>query len=570
MIKRFLKALLGIIFVALLVVHFHSAPYHKYEGSLAPRIGSVKVSLSSGKYNANIQELVAVLKSGDVKKLDYFTNLSAADLRGSKCFDEIVSWADAHPDIRVLYDMCLPDGSVISTQDKSVNISALDRNQLDRAVQLLQRVRSLDSIDISDSNFTKDDIAMLKAAFPDTQLIYNATLMGKNLDMSASSLDLSDLTKDHVQDALDVLPMLTNLSHIDFGHEGQTDLSLDDIVKVAAACPGAEISYDFNLYGVDMSFDSTDIDLRNVPVNDEGAAIRALVPFMKNLKTLDMDSCGVSNANMQLIRDAAPNVKVIWRVWFGDDVTINSNGMEYNVKMYSVRTDTERILASKISVGGELYDDVGDVLKYCTAVKYLDLGHNDFLSDISFVRSMPELEVLIIAMTSVVDISPLAACPKLEYLEVFSNDITDLSPLANSTALRHLNIANCPGLTDISPLYNLTELERLWIGSPNAFEVNPDEWYYGTPIPVEQVEMMQQCAPNCEINTEVSDPTTGSWRFYAYDPEEPKYYWVDRHLLLRSQLGYDYQEYSFYWLDPLCDLPAPAQYAGMFGREVYQ
>ena len=91
-----------------------------------------------------------------------------------------------------------------------------------------------------------------------------------------------------------------------------------------------------------------------------------------------------------------------------------------------------------------IYD--ASVLQYCTKVKYLDLGHNDELPSIDFVRNMPELEVLIIAMTAVRDISPLESCPKLEYLELNSTNIADISPLKNSTGLHHLNIAGCPNI----------------------------------------------------------------------------------------------------------------------------
>ena len=34
-------------------------------------------------------------------------------------------------------------------------------------------------------------------------------------------------------------------------------------------------------------------------------------------------------------------------------------------------------------------------------------------------------------------------------------------------------------------------------------------------------------------------------------------------------MGYNYQEYSFYWLDPYCDLEAPEEFRGKFGKEVY-
>ena len=246
---------------------------------------------------------------------------------------------------------------------------------------------------------------------------------------------------------------------------------------------------------------------------------------------------GLSNERMQQIREQFPDIDVVWRIWFG--------------QLYSVRTDTERILASKPSVGGLIDDSEAAKLKYCTKVKYMDLGHNEFIYDISFVRSMPDLEVFIIAMNGVSDLSPLESCPKLEYLEIFTTPVSDLSPLRNAKALRHLNISNCPNLSDISPLFGLTELERLWIGTV-------------TPVPEEQVQQMQKNAPNCKISTSSEDPHGDYWRYTWYDENNATYHWVPRYEKLREQLGYNYQEYSFYWLDEKCEKSAPPEYVGIY------
>ena len=309
---------------------------------------------------------------------------------------------------------------------------------------------------------------------------------------------------------------------------------------LAKACPNAALNFSFSLYGQELNLNAGSLDFNHTEISDEGEEIRKILPLMRNCTYLDMDYCGVSNEAMAQIRDENPNVEVVWRIWFGEN--------------YSVRTDVERILASKPTVGGMISD--ASVLQYCTKVKYLDLGHNDDLSDLSFVSTMPELEVLIIAMTDISDLSPLANCPNMEYLEIQETNISDLSPLAGLTNLAHLNICNQENITDASPLYGLSKLERLWIGC-------------NTPIPEDQVTKLRESLPDCDINTTTNDPHGEAWRYSAYDPEEPKYYWVPRHELLREQMGYNYQEYSFYWLDPKCGDPAPAEYAGMFGKEVY-
>ena len=228
---------------------------------------------------------------------------------------------------------------------------------------------------------------------------------------------------------------------------------------------------------------------------------------------------------MAVIRDAYPDVNVVWRIWFGDS--------------YSVRTDVEKILASKPSAGGLVRDRDAEALKYCTKVKYLDVGHNEILTDISFVSYMPELEAAVLAMNNIADLSPLASCKKLEYLEIQTNArITDLSPLASCTELEHLNIANCRNFSDITPLFGLNKLKRLWLGC-------------SAPVPQEQIEEFAVLHPDCELNTTVwSDPTSEGWRVDHVDPYTNQVYYDERYEKLIEQFGYLEGDYSFASKDP--------------------
>lgn len=541
--ERIIKAVVGVALVGLLVLLCLSGPYHEPDGSVKPLFGTVKVQLSSGRYPADARELTAVLQSGETEALSLFKNLVAADLSGSECYEEIAAWAQENPGLLVKYTVTLPDGSVHSNDTTSLDLSAMPVGDVDRLCRALQALPKLSRVKLGtvgeNAAISLSDAAALRSALPEVEFDFGLSLMGQSVAPDAEKLDLSALMPDQVQDAAAVLSCLPNLKEIELGSQDSNSLSWEDIGLLAAACPKAKLNYRFSLYGQELSLDAESLDFNHTPMDDEGAAIRQILPLMKNCTYLDMDYCGVSNEAMAAIREENPNVDVVWRIWFGEN--------------YSVRTDTERILASKPTVGGMIYD--GSVLQYCTKLKYLDLGHNDDLSDLSFVSTMPELEVLIIAMTSISDLSPLTNCPKLEYLEIQETPIADLSPLASCTALAHLNICNMKNVTDASALYGLSKLERLWVGT-------------NTPIPEEQKAELKAKLPGCDVNTAVGDPHE-KWRYSAYDPDEPKYYWVPRHELLREQMGYNYQEYSFYWLDPKCGDPAPAEYAGKFGKEVY-
>lgn len=500
------------------------------------------VSFEEKVLKTTSSQIAVKLHPGETEILAKFTKLRSADFRGSENLDEIIAWAKSNPQVSVVYDVPMPDGTRADSTATELNISGISSANFAQYEACLTYLPNLQRVDLGSAEgaidcLSPEQIKYLVDKFPNVTFDYRMELMGRYVSLYEESIDLSGLTAGELEQARLSLMLMKNLKTVNLGDQNTTQLDWEDIIKLVDAKPEASFNYAFQLYGKDFDLADEIIDLSHVSVTDEGEAVRAALHCMKNCKTLDMDSCGISDEKMEQIRKEFPNVDVIWRIWFG--------------QLYSVRTDVERILASKPTVGGVLDDNEVAKLRHCTKIKYLDLGHNDAISDLSFLNSMPDLEVLIIAMNRIFDISPLANCPKLEYLEVSTTGISDLSPLANSKALRHLNISNCAYLYDISPLYGLTELERLWISNK-------------TPIPPEQVQQMQSAAPNCKISTISDDPHGDGWRYTAYDINYHVYTWSPRYELLRQQLGYDYQEYSFYWLDPKCGQPAPPEYAGTY------
>lgn len=341
------------------------------------------------------------------------------------------------------------------------------------------------------------------------------------------TLDLSELRHKDAAAVAALLPEMSRLKVVDLGKEEKGRLRWTDIRLLEEAAPNTVFLYSFRFCGKDFSLQDEIMDLRNCPISDEGKALRKILPCMQRLKHLDMDGCGVSNEAMERIRDENPGVEVIWRVWFG----------AYN--LCSVRTDVERIVASD----EEMHLEKGDaqVLRYCTRVRWLDLGHMRYLEDWSFLGSMPELEVLIISLGDFEDLSFLSNCPHLEYLEMgcrsHADGPLDLSFLAELRELKHLNITKLGPVTGYEALEGLTQLERLWIGGY-------------TEIPEEELERLQLLLPDTEIMLDKYAGIDGKWR-YQNGVSIP----TPRYALLRRQ--FDYADYdrvcAWYWNDPLCD-----------------
>lgn len=499
------------------------------------------VIFEAGTVKKDVADLTIVLQEGETEKLNDLAYLTTLDLRGSNCTDEIIAWAQEHPSVSVKYEVIMPNGTRVDNAAQALDLSAATEESVDEYMAQAAKLTELTEINLGNSVYSAAKLNALITAYPDTTFNYSFPVGDVVCAPDTTALDLTKAEPETVDTIIEYLPCMPGVTQISLGDEDSTKLSWEDVARIVTACPDAQIDYSFTLYGKSFTLADETIDISKIQIDDNGDAVMAALPALYRCKTLDMDDGGIvvglPNERMQQIREAAPNIDVVWRIWFGE--------------LYSVRTDAEKILASKPSVGGILYDEEAAKLKYCTKAKYVDLGHNEVITDISFVSNMPELEVFIIAMNPVSDITPLKSCHKLEYLEIFSTNVTDLSALSELTSLRHLKISYLPNLTDISPLYTLTELERLWIGD-------------NTPIPAEQVAEMQKHAPNCEISTK-SDAGEGyTWSYSWYDANNATYHWVDRYEKLRAQLGYYYSQYSFYWLDLKCERPAPPEYAGTY------
>lgn len=484
-----------------------------------------KVEFSQEKIPVDTTELTMVLQPGETALLDMLPELTYADLRGSTAYEEIMLWAQAHPQVDVSYSVSFPQGSVVEGDVSSLDLSTLSPQDIPTAVELMGYLPELEELVLLPGRFSPSEVKSLTEAVDGLRFEYSYELDGMVIDHFAESLDLTALSSAAVPEAMELLSALPALSHVELGNSDITKLSWDDIYALISACPEVDFDYAFTVYGKIFNLDSTVMDLNHMTLNDNGAEALRAARCMKKLELLDMDFCGVPNEAMEQIRDSLPGVKVVWRIWFGTN--------------YSVRTDVEKILASKPSVGGTLRDADVQVLKYCSDVKYIDLGHNEILTDISFVSYMPKLEVAILAMNDIVDISPLANCPELEYLEIQTNNrLADISPLAACTKLAHLNTAHCREISDISALYGLENLERFWLGASNG-------------VPQEQKDEFRRLHPDCELDDMVfADPTADGWRVVdiKIDAWIPIYH--PRYELLMEQFGYLTEDYSFTWKDP--------------------
>ncbi len=264
-----------------------------------------------------------------------------------------------------------------------------------------------------------------------------------------------------------------------------------------------------------VSFDSEAeyIDLGEQQVGERQWS--QFVDFLKqfpNLKKVDMFATQVSEAQVNKLVGALPDVEFGWTLQL----------MKYKDK-HIVRTDAD-YFSTRHGVCPNHNDKDFTLIKYCTNLLALDLGHN-YIRNLSFLQSMPRLRVLILGENQTLkDISPIGELQDLEYLELFWCAFRDLSPLTKLTKLMDLNICKNT-VDDWRPLMEMKQLKRLWI-SDLRIRVSSKKTRKMTEA---ELQELREALPDTEIVSSGTDENKNGWRFISNKPKvmAPHYEVID-------------------------------------------
>ncbi|MBR1972306.1 MAG: hypothetical protein IKA16_02570 [Oscillospiraceae bacterium] len=396
--------------------------------------------------NMDVETLTVVMTAGDLYTLNHYPNLKSVDLTGSTCYGAILDHMSKHPELDVTFTVDL-GGTQVSVKDTSATLAsgAFDYDML---LENLQYLPNLTTLVMPDFTLTPDQLNGLMTAYPELVLEYSVSILGNAITPETTELDLSGLGSGQVEDACAKLSLMPNLAKVSLS----SSLSKEDVDKLQTAAPHIVFDYSFSLSGKTISTADEEVIYKNQDIGNSGEPeLREALKIMDKCKRFVLDNCGFSNETLAKIReDFRGGPKVVWRVYFGVD------------GRYNTVTDDDTIRAVY-----NVTDDTCGPMKYLEDVKYMDIGHNEFLSDLSFVGYMPNLEVLIASESAVKELTGFDNCKKLTWLELaYCYKLENIDALSGCDGLKYLNISYSK-VKSFEPLDNLA-LERFVYLKPKA------------------------------------------------------------------------------------------------------
>lgn len=436
------------------------------------------------------QLTVTTLTEEDLEMLVYFPKLTKIDATACQDLTVLELLQMAYPELDVTYFVDL--GGIVYPPDSTELTLEEGTYDYTRMLENLVHLPKLTSLTFPRTTLSLQQLDEINLLYPGIGLSYTVSFRGEEVDPGITEMNLSDLTPEEVEQVAQELRFFPNLQTVELMDEkDKSQLSLLDVQTLQEAAPTATFHYTFFFYNKKLSTTDAEVEYRNTRMRDsDEEQIRQILDVMDSCTKFTFNNCHISNDVMASIReDYRDRTKIVWRIFFG-------NGG-------SCLTDREVI---KMVYGLNNSNSVS--LKYCEDAKYIDFGHNEALTDISFIAYMPKLEAIILSGSPIRDLTPFEGNTSLYFLEIaYCGYITDLTPLKGCTNLGMLNFSYS-GVTDLSPIDDLPITNLTFVK---------------TPVSDEEVERYSALHPDCWVVDAGPQPYGKGWR-YDEDGNQAEYY----------------------------------------------
>lgn len=428
--------------------------------------------------------------AADLKeKLPYLPALTALDVSGcGLTVEEAADLQASYPQIDLTYPVSV-NGQQISNHETAI---VLTGTLTDETVKALAAFDDLREADLKDCAWDAETLLKLLEAYPETEFAYTVPLGSGSMDKTVQELTVSaDTEVSQLETALSLLPQVEKVDLHEAGYtEEEAKALIEAYPNIVFACTLTFLDRRWETTGME------ELDLSGTQVSDP-AQVEEAMRCIHDLGKLVLSDCGLTDEQLDALNREYPDTRIVWTVRMGPHKlrTDAEAFSTFNRAKHISKVDPPDVVASKRSTYRLTTEDIR-VLRYCTDLIALDLGHNN-IDDISVLENCPHMQYLIIADNFLTDISVVTQLKELIYVEFFMNTITDVSPFAELENLLDLNLCT-NNISDFSPLYGLRNLERLW--------------YWNNKVTAEQEKEIAAALPDCLCEAHCDGDTGSGWR----------------------------------------------------------
>lgn len=375
---------------------------------------------------------VTTLTDKDLAVLAHFPNLEQVEAQACTDYAQLAQLKQQRPEVQVHYGVIL-GGESWSSDSTQITLGGIAQGELDD-LPYLPRLEQVYVTKGSGNNLME-----LQQYCREHGIAFGIQVGEQTVPEDMQQVELLAIQ----QAELPLLKLLTNMKTlrlVDPVAEPESILALEQTY------PGAQISWEWDVGGVRVTSEDTEIDLSKATLTSVEQVEQAMSYFPKAQKVF-LGDCGLDNDELAAYRDRVrQDYKVVWIVHCGPYLP--------------TRTDATSFMPGREGNVPRFWDEDTYNLRYCEDMIAIDVGHQGAVKNIGFVAYMPNLKYLILAHTNVQDITPISNCKNLVFLELDWSPIRDYTPLQGCTSLEDLNIGQSGA--DVTPLFEMPWLKNVW------------------------------------------------------------------------------------------------------------
>ena len=211
------------------------------------------------------ETLTIILTAEEMSILESYPNLRTLDLSGSRCYDEILSYMAAHPEVETTYTVALQGGGeTLEVRNTDSSVLLADAGYVESLIAQAIYLPAIRTIQLSEEAVSAEVLDRLHETYPDAEIQYAVTLLGQSFDSQTTYLDLSAATSEDLDSVIPALQKLLLLESVELRNEnGESALSSSDVARLSETCPNVVFQYGFVLFGQEISTSDERIELSN-------------------------------------------------------------------------------------------------------------------------------------------------------------------------------------------------------------------------------------------------------------------------------------------------------------------